>query len=161
MSRSSIPRASHPVAHQRPPLPEALKKGAMALHHFDQDGESQEGTRGSSFALTTKIDTVKAAGGKKVERIYIYASYARTPKGREHVDDVLKSATKEDIPLNIGNRDGAFWFLVSLSKKALKKWQKALGLGALTVLVMYMLKLAIQHPEINDLLKIIFEHILS
>jgi len=132
----------------------------VKLHQFESDGEPQDGERGSSFAVKSKIESWKKPNGKQEERIYFYAAFAKTPEGREYADGALKNTEKEAVPLEVGKRNGALWFLVSWPRKALKKWQKAFGLGAILAFSVYLLNLAIQYPEIKDLIKLIINDIL-
>lgn len=159
MTRSSPLQLNKKPNQERLPLPDALKKGAIALHNFELN--EGKGRRESPFKVKTGISYGLTTKGKKQKRIYIYVAYAKTEEGRKILAREIAVATKGKIPVHAGRMRGAFWVIVSMSKRAYQKvvenWEKAFKKTFALIVYLFLLIYVVLHPELKDLVMKIVE----
>lgn len=145
---------------KRLPLHEALKRGAIALHNHELN-DMGNNERESPFKAKTGVSYGLTSKGRKQKRIYIYIVYANNEEGRKVVVREMAIATKSRIPIHVGRISGAFWVILSMSKRAyqkvVNKWSIFLKRGFTLTVCLFLLVYAALHPELKDLIMKIFE----
>jgi hypothetical protein len=136
----------------RLPLPNALLKGALALHKFEES-EDKKGKRESSFKVKVGVNYGITIKGKKHPRVFFYIGYAKSNDGKNTIKGELAKAVKGRFPIHVGSVQNAFWLIFTMSQNLIKKTVKASSKIARSSIVwityLVILIYVLLHPELN------------